>query len=53
MLTQTKPNTQNNYADFSKQFLVFGVGVVIVFIEIALAKWPFFFSAAINPTLGA
>ena len=46
MLTQTKPNTQNNYADFSKQFLVFGVGVVIVFIEIALAKWPFFFSAA-------
>ena len=46
MQTQTKPNTQNNYADFSKQFLVFGVGVVIVFIEIALAKWPFFFSAA-------
>ena len=46
MLTQTKPNTHNNYADFSKLFLVFGVGVVIVFTEIALAKWPFFFSAA-------
>ena len=46
MFTQTKPNTKNNYADFSKQFLVFGVGVVIVFTEIALAKWPFFFSAA-------
>ena len=46
MQTQTKPDTQNNYADFSKQFLVFGVGVVVVFIEIALAKWPFFFSAA-------
>ena len=46
MKTQTNPNTQNNYADFSKQFLVFGVGVVVVFIEIALAKWPFFFSAA-------
>ena len=46
MYTPTKPNSQNYYADFSKQFLVFGVGIVIVFFEIALAKWPFFFSAA-------
>ena len=45
MYTPTKPNSQNYYADFSKQFLVFGVGIVIVFFEIALAKWPFFFSA--------
>ena len=46
METQTKSNFQNNYADFSKQFLIFGVGILVVFFEIALAKWPVFFSSA-------
>jgi len=46
MQTQAKSNVQNNYADFSKQFLIFGVGLIVVFIEIALAKWTVFFSSA-------
>ena len=43
--SQTKPNMSKFHADFSKRFLTFGVGIVIVLFEIALAKWSLFYAA--------
>ena len=43
---QTKFNMNKIHADFSKKFLIFGVGALIVLFEIALAKWSLFFTAA-------
>ena len=41
-----KSNAYKNHADFSKKFLIFGISLLIVFFEIALAKWSLFFGAA-------
>ena len=43
--TQTKIGINNFHADFSKKFLIFGIGILIVLFEIALAKWSLFFTA--------
>ena len=43
---QNKSNSYKNHADFSKKFLIFGISVLIVFFEIALAKWSLFFGSA-------
>jgi len=40
---QNKSDSYKNHADFSKKFLIFGISVLIVFFEIALAKWSLFF----------
>ena len=43
---QNKSDSYKNHADFSKKFLIFGISVLIVFFEIALAKWSLFFGSA-------
>ena len=43
---QNKSVPYKNHADFSKKFLIFGISLLIVFFEIALAKWSLFFGAA-------
>ena len=43
---QLMSKVYKNHADFSKKFLIFGISLVIVFFEIALAKWSLFFGAA-------
>jgi len=43
---QLKSKVYKNHADFSKKFLIFGMSLLIVFFEIALAKWSLFFGAA-------
>ena len=43
---QLKSKVYKNHADFSKKFLIFGISLLIVFFEIALAKWTLFFGAA-------
>ena len=43
---QMKSQVYKNHADFSKKFLIFGISLLIVFFEIALAKWSLFFGAA-------
>ena len=47
MTRSVAPPKSNNYnVDFSKQFLVFGIGFVITLFELALAQWSFLFSSA-------
>ena len=43
---QLMSKVYKNHADFSKKFLIFGISLLIVFFEIALAKWSLFFGAA-------
>ena len=43
---QLKSKVYKNHAEFSKKFLIFGISLLIVFFEIALAKWSLFFGAA-------
>ena len=43
---QLKSKVYKNHVDFSKKFLSFGLSWLIVFFEIALAKWSLFFGAA-------
>ena len=43
---QLKSQVYKNHADFSKKFLIFGINLLIVFFEVALAKWTLFFGAA-------
>ena len=43
---QMKSQVYKNHAEFSKKFLIFGISLLIVFFEIALAKWSLFFGAA-------
>ncbi len=44
--SQTKLSMNKFHADFSRKFLIFGIGFLIVLFEIALAKWSLFFTAA-------
>ena len=43
---QLKSKVNKNHADFSKKFLIFGISLLIVFFELALAKWSLFFGSA-------
>lgn len=44
--SQAKSNMKKIHADFSKKFLVFGFGILVVLFEIAVAKWTLFYTAA-------
>ena len=49
---QLKSKVYKNHADFSKKFLIFGISLLIVFFEIALAKWSLFWgSSNVKPLL--
>ena len=43
---QNKSQFNKNHVDFSKKFLIFGISLLVVFFEIALAKWSLFFGSA-------
>ena len=43
---QMRSKVHRKHVDFSKRFLVFGISLLIVFFEIALAKWSLFFGSA-------